>query len=100
MRACEKNDTIRTTIIATAGGSTSQGEIHASTAKNKNTNGRSTKVVRLAEAMKSRTVSKERKFAANEPTDTGRFSIRKSSTCSIICAESVTSTRLLAASTT
>lgn len=62
--------------------------------------GKSTRVVMVAEAMKSRIDSNERRLAANEPTDTGRPSIRRSSTRSMICADSRTSTRLLALSTT
>ena len=86
--------------MATRGGSTIQGEIQASTARNSSTKGRSTSVVRLAEAMKSRTDSKERRLEAKEPTDAGRLSMRKSSTCSMMREDSSTSTRLLAMSTT
>ncbi len=62
--------------------------------------GRSTSVVMVAEAMKSRMDSNERRLAANEPTDTGRPSRRRSSTRSMICEDRRTSTRLLALSTT
>ncbi|MNK18991.1 hypothetical protein D3C87_372090 [compost metagenome] len=62
--------------------------------------GRSTRVVMVADAMKSRMDSNERRLAAKEPTETGRPSRRRSSTRSMICADRRTSTRLLALSTT
>ena len=86
--------------MATTGGISIHGDTQAIATKNRSTKGKSTKVVRLAEAIKSRTDSNERRLAANEPTDAGRLSMRKSSTRSMICADSFTSTRLLAASTT
>src|SRR5690606_37847430 len=95
IRACATNDTINTTTIAITGGMIIQGETQANTARNSNTNGKSTSVVRLAEAMKSRTDSNDLKLAANDPTDTGRLSMRRSSTRSMICADNLTSTFLL-----
>src|SRR5690606_35574343 len=87
MRACANQEIPRMITMATTGGISIQGEIQASTAKNSNTKGKSTSVVKLAEAIKSRTDSKERRLAAKEPTDGGRFSMRKSSTRSIIRAD-------------
>ena len=86
--------------MATSGGRIIQGEIQARASRNSRMKGRSTSVVIVAEAMKSRMDSKERRLAANDPTDTGRPSSRRSSTRSMICAERRTSTRLLALSTT
>src|SRR3546814_11060036 len=69
----EYNETIRIRIMATTGGMIIHGEIHPNTARNSSTKGRSTRVVRLAEAMKSRTDSNERTFDAKDPPDTSRL---------------------------
>ena len=100
MRAWAASDTSRISTMATSGGSTIQGEIQTSASRNSRMKGRSTNVVMVAEAMKSRMDSNERRLAAKEPTDTGRPSMRRSSTRSMICADRRTSTRLLALSTT
>src|SRR6185312_10587518 len=76
-RASDTSDTTTMMAMATSGGSTIQGEIQASTARNSATKGRSTKVVRLAEAMKSRTDSKDLRLDENETTETGRLSMRR-----------------------
>ncbi|KAG1435167.1 hypothetical protein G6F57_021247 [Rhizopus arrhizus] len=100
MRACAASDTSRIRTMATRGGRIIHGEIQARAARNSTMHGRSTSVVIVADAMKSRMDSKDRRVAANDPTDTGRPYIRKSSTRSMICADRRTSTRLLALSTT
>ncbi|MOA43599.1 hypothetical protein D3C78_1657670 [compost metagenome] len=84
--------------IATSGGNTIHGEIQKITNTNNSANGTSTSVVTVAEAMKSRTVSKARRLAAKAPTEAGRASMRMPSTRSMISADSITSTRLLARS--
>src|SRR5690606_27240901 len=70
------------------------------TATNNKLNGTSTRVVKLADAIKSRTASKDLKLAAKAPTEVGRLSKRKSSTRSMTFAEIRISTSLLALSTT
>src|SRR5699024_490775 len=100
IRHCEKKDAAKTTTAAIAGGSIKYGDNQPNTAKNKNKKGRSTNVVKLAEAIKSRTASKERKLAAKAPTEEGRLSRRMSSTRSITRADTLISTSLLALSTT
>jgi hypothetical protein len=55
--------------------------------------------VTVPDAMKSRTCSKPRRLAANEPTASGRCSSRMPSTRSISVAEICTSMRALASST-
>ena len=60
--------------------------------------GKSISAVTVAEAMKSRTDSNERRFEANEPTEAGLASSRMPSTRSMIKAESLTSMRALARS--
>src|SRR5690554_7805487 len=99
-RCCVNKDTATIITMATKGGIIIYGEIQPNTTTNKNIKGRSTKVVRLAEAIKSRTDSKERKFDAKAPTEAGRPSIFMPKTCSIICADKRTSILLLALSTT
>ena len=100
MRACAMNETISAAMMAAMGGISISGEIHHMASRNSSTKGRSTSVVRLAEAMKSRTDSKARRLEAKEPTEAGRLSMRRSSTRSMIWALRRTSTRLLAVSTT
>ena len=78
---------------------TSGHEIQASTSKNSSAKGRSIRVVTVAEAMKSRTVSNERKLAAKAPTEAGRCAMRMPSTRSMIMADSFRSMRELARST-
>lgn len=51
-----------------------------------------------AEAMKSRMVSKARRLAAKAPTEAGRAAMRMPSTRSMISADRLMSTRLLARS--
>ena len=92
MRAWAASDTSRISTMATSGGSTIHGEIQTSASRNSRMKGRSTNVVMVAEAMKSRMDSNERRLAAKEPTDTGRPSMRRSSTRSMICADRRTST--------
>jgi len=60
--------------------------------------GKSISAVIVAEAMKSRTDSNERRFEANEPTEAGRPSSLMPSTRSMMSAESLTSMRALARS--
>ena len=82
-----------TTTIASSTGMISGHAISAMTKTNSSANGRSMKAVTVAEVMKSRTTSKERKFDENEPTAAGRASMRSPSTRSMICAESCRSMR-------
>ncbi len=80
------------------GGTSIGNAIHAVTTRKISANGRSISAVTVAEVMKSRTVSNERRLAANEPTDAGRSSMRMPSTRSMITAESCRSMRALARS--
>ena len=73
-------------------------EIHVITAMKIKPNGISIIVVTVAEVIKSRTLSNERKLLANEPTEFGFCSIRKPSTCCIMRALSLISIRALAQS--
>ena len=95
---CTVNASSSISRIATSGGNTIHGEIQKITNTNSSANGTSTSVVTVAEAMKSRTVSKARRLAAKAPTEAGRASMRMPSTRSMISADSITSTRLLARS--
>ncbi len=72
--------------------------IQAITAKKISANGISISVVIVAEVMKSRTVSKERRLEAKEPTELGRCSRRVPSTFSMIREDNLMSTRWLAQS--
>ncbi len=81
------------------GNATSGQEIQRITSRKSRVKGRSIRAVTVAEAMKSRTVSKERRFAAKEPTEAGRLASRMPSTRSMIRAESLRSMRELARST-
>ena len=68
------------------------------TSKKISAKGKSISAVTVAEAMKSRTDSNERRLDAKEPTDAGLASRRIPSTRSMISAESFTSMRALARS--
>ena len=59
-------------------------EIQPITTRKMSANGRSMKAVTVAEVMKSRMVSNERRLAAKDPADTGRFSRRRPSTRSMM----------------
>ncbi len=83
----------------TTTGAISHGEIQPITPRKSRAKGRSISAVTVPEAMKSRTCSKPRRLAANEPTEAGRFSRRMPSTRSISVAEICTSIRALASST-
>ena len=66
-------------------------EIQPMITKNRIANGKSIKVVTVAEDMKSRTDSKDRSVCAKEPTDTGLFSNFIPSTRSMISEDNFTS---------
>src|SRR5690606_30000944 len=93
-------DTTPTTTLATSGGAILQGEMHSSARRKSARMGQTTSVVRDGDAMKSLITSNERRFDANAPTDSGFSSRRIFSTRSMIRADRLISTRLLAASTT
>ena len=69
------------------------------TSRKSRANGKSMKAVTVAELMKSRTDSKARRLEANEPADSGRTSMRRSSTFSMMVADKRTSARAPARST-
>jgi len=58
--------------------------IQPMTSRKISANGKSMKAVTVAEVMKSRIVSNDRRLAANEPADSGRFSSRRPSTRSMM----------------
>ena len=95
---CTLNEYTKIKIAPITTGITIGKAIQAITATNIKPNGMSINVVIVAEVMKSRTVSKERKFDANEPTEFGLCSSRIPNTCSIMRAVSFMSTRVLAQS--
>ena len=73
-------------------------EIHAITPIKIKPKGMSIMVVTVAEVMKSRTLSNERKLLANAPTEFGFCSIRSPNTCCIMRALNLMSMRALAQS--
>ena len=98
-RCCSSQPTTTMTANAVTTGIASQGDRKTSTPTKSAAKGRSISAVTVEAAMKSRTCSKPRRLAANEPTDSGRCSSRRPSTRSISAAESWTSMRALASST-